>query len=168
MKYDIATPEGKADAVRRQTQAIASFGRGGRWIASGRSWDSFEIFEIDHEHKVARVCIDVTPTPDIITVFYAMGWRVVEADGVTPVPEHSAEQVAEEHQRQLRYKAKADTATRNLYNAVRRGDIKGVAALLERGANAAACAPDGSPLIDLAMAKGFDAIAAQLRDAAAS
>ena len=153
-----------ANAVMRQTQSIAKVATGGRWIAAGR-WDTFEIYEIDHEHKVARVCIGVTPNPAIIKVFAAMGWQVVEPNGGMPIPEYTDEKIEEDCQRKLRYKAKADAATKNLYNAVRRGDLKSVVALLARGANASAPAPDGSRLIDLAISKGFDAIATQLQDA---
>ena len=79
MKYDLATPEGMANAVIRQTQLIASLGPGGRWVVPR----SGAIYEIDKERKIARVCLQMIPEPTIVRVFNAMGWTVMEADGVT-------------------------------------------------------------------------------------
>lgn len=60
---------------------------------------------------------------------------------------------------------RAERATRNLYNAVRRGDIKAVVALLGMGANPSTLAPTGESLIDYARATGRENIALQLEAA---
>ncbi len=60
-----------------------------------------------------------------------------------------------EKRREIEAKAlKADRATSNLYNAVRRGDIKAVQALLKTGANANITTPDGVALHVYAATKG--------------
>lgn len=60
----------------------------------------------------------------------------------------------------------ADTATMNLFNAVRRGDAKAVRGLMAKGANPYTNTPDGSRLLDFAAAKGFDAVVLELRESA--
>ena len=81
---------------------------------------------------------------------------------------HSAERkstrVKKDQTRQTENKVRiAAEATKKLYNAVRRGDLKAVRALMKQGADVTSCGPDGSSLIALANSKGFDAIAAELR-----
>jgi hypothetical protein len=56
----------------------------------------------------------------------------------------------------------AESATGNLFNAVRRGDLKAVAALLKAGAAPSVCCPDGTTMIDFARGKGHLLIAALL------
>ena len=60
---------------------------------------------------------------------------------------------------------RAERATENLYNAVRRGDIKAVDALLAQGANPEALTPSGELLISYARSSGREGIAAQLEAA---
>lgn len=50
-------------------------------------------------------------------------------------------------------------ATSNLYNAVRRGDLKAVRALIAKGADREVKAPDGTSLIELAKANNHNDIA---------
>lgn len=65
-----------------------------------------------------------------------------------------------EKRREIEAKAlKGDRATTNLYNAVRRGDIRAVQALLNAGANANITTPDGAALHEYAASKGRDDIA---------
>ena len=54
-------------------------------------------------------------------------------------------------------------ATRKLYNAVRRGDIKAVQALLLKGADASSLTPDGEPLVSFALRQHRQEIAAILQ-----
>ena len=63
---------------------------------------------------------------------------------------------------------RAERATQNLYNAVRRGDIKAVQALLATGASPTASTPTGESLISFARAAGRETIAAQLEAARAA
>ncbi len=56
----------------------------------------------------------------------------------------------------------AESATGNLFNAVRRGDLKAVSALLKAGAAPSVCCPDGTTMIDFARGKGHLLIAALL------
>jgi hypothetical protein len=60
----------------------------------------------------------------------------------------------------------ARTASGNLYNAVRRGDLEAVRGLLAKGANPSAPSHDGFNLVDFALARGHEQIADELRDAA--
>jgi len=62
----------------------------------------------------------------------------------------------------------AETATGNLFNAVRRGDLKAVAALLKAGASPSVCCPDGMTVIDFAREKGHLPIAALLDETLAT
>lgn len=76
------------------------------------------------------------------------------------------ERLAKNQGRQVRDKVRiAEAATNKLYNAVRRGDLKAVRALISKGADATSHAPDGSSLIAVAVSMGFDAIASELRHA---
>lgn len=60
---------------------------------------------------------------------------------------------------------KAGRATQNLYNAVRRGDIKAVRALLGQGASPTVTTPDGVGLAEYARASGRSDIAELLSSA---
>ncbi len=62
----------------------------------------------------------------------------------------------------------AARATGNLYNAVRRGDLKAVQALLATGADPSICTPTGEPLINFAQTAGSEEIAKQLAAACGS
>jgi hypothetical protein len=57
----------------------------------------------------------------------------------------------------------AEQATEKLFNAVRRGDVKAVEALLRQGASANGKTPDGVPLAQFAAASGRGDIEALLR-----
>lgn len=71
--------------------------------------------------------------------------------------EHS---LAQEHQREVAAKAKkAERASGNLFNAVRRGDIKAVQALLNIGADPTIATPDGNTLSEYAVNIGHIDIA---------
>jgi hypothetical protein len=66
---------------------------------------------------------------------------------------------------------RAQQATGKLYNAVRRGDLKAVEALLLQGADPGVLTPQGIPLVEYARAEGRDSIANLLnsqRDLSAS
>lgn len=81
----------------------------------------------------------------------------------------TAENIARDMQRQLKDKKRiAETATRNLFNAIHRGDVKAVRALISKGADVMFPAPDGLSLVAIAAAKGFDAIVVELRNAGAN
>jgi len=62
----------------------------------------------------------------------------------------------------------AENANGNLFNAVRRGDLKAVAALLKAGAQASVCCPDGTTMNNFARRKGHLLIAALLEETLAS
>jgi len=84
------------------------------------------------------------------------------------IADHSAERIRRDQERQLQDKKQiAEAATRNLHNAVRRGDIKAVRALIHKGANVKAPGSDGSAPVTLALSMGYDEIAAELRNAGA-
>lgn len=79
----------------------------------------------------------------------------------------TARRVAKDRQRQLEEKKRiAETATHNLYNAVRRGDVKAVRSLVSKGANTTVPSPDGRSMIDFASSLGHIAIAAELSEMA--
>ncbi|OGI50299.1 MAG: hypothetical protein A3E57_07620 [Candidatus Muproteobacteria bacterium RIFCSPHIGHO2_12_FULL_60_33] len=81
--------------------------------------------------------------------------------------EHRAQGIKRDTERQLEDRKRvAKQATSNLYNAVRRGDLKGVRALIEKGADVTICGPDGTSLIALATANGHTAIVRELENAA--
>lgn len=70
----------------------------------------------------------------------------------------------QETNRQAQAKARiAERATTLLYNAVRRGDLKAVRALLVRGADPTTKAPDGTSLDSLAIGNHRHDIAAELQ-----
>ena len=58
---------------------------------------------------------------------------------------------------------RAERASSNLYNAVRRGDIAAVRALLQKGASSDTTAPDGTPLVRYAEVIGREDIAELIR-----
>ncbi len=75
--------------------------------------------------------------------------------------------LAHEHQREIAAKAKkAERASGNLFNAVRRGDIKAVRALLDIGADPTTTTPDGNTLSAYAVSIGRIDIAKLLADIA--
>lgn len=98
--------------------------------------------------------------------YYSHGARSVEElDAIRAlIAERRAEGIERDQRRQVSDKARiAAAATKNLPNAVRRGDLKAVRALIAKGADPATSAPDGSSLIAVAASLGFDAIASELR-----
>lgn len=67
----------------------------------------------------------------------------------------SIERAEKESQRQAEDKIRiAAKATVNLSNAINRGDVKAVRALIEKGANKRAIAPDGTSLVEKAESMG--------------
>jgi hypothetical protein len=71
---------------------------------------------------------------------------------------------AREAEREREAKArKAEKASANLFNAVRRGDLKAVQALLQKGASPKGCTPDGIPLMKYAEENGRSAVVELLR-----
>ena len=75
-----------------------------------------------------------------------------------------AENEAREAQRERDAKArKAEQASANLFNAVRRGDLNAVHALLQKGASPESRTPDGMPLVKYAEENGRNAVAELLR-----
>jgi hypothetical protein len=90
---------------------------------------------------------------------------VEELDAIRAlIAEHRAEGIERDQKRQFHDKARiAAAATKDLPNAVRRGDLKAVRALIAKGADPATSAPDGSSLIAVAASLGFDSIASELR-----
>ena len=70
------------------------------------------------------------------------------------------ERQEDERNREAEAKArKAERATQNLHNAVRRGDIKAVRALLGQGASPTVTTPDGMGLAEYARLSGRSDIA---------
>jgi hypothetical protein len=59
----------------------------------------------------------------------------------------------------------AEKATRSLFNAVRRGDLGAVLALLKKGAEPNTRAPDGRSMLEVAISSGRESIANALREA---
>ena len=81
----------------------------------------------------------------------------------------ASESLSREAEREQLAKAhKAKAATVRLYNAVRRGDVKAVRALLALGADPTVPTPDGSTLLSLALDKQRQDIAAELQVPSAS
>jgi hypothetical protein len=77
--------------------------------------------------------------------------------------ERRAEGVRRETERQLQDRKRiTEEATRNLYKAVFRGDLKAVRALIEKGADITVSAPDGTSLIAVATANGNTEIVREL------
>lgn len=87
----------------------------------------------------------------------------------TAKKERAAKGISRDLQRQMNDKVRiAESATTKLYNAVRRGDIKAVRALIAKGADPCISAPDGTSLYALALAKGNNEIANGLQHVAHS
>lgn len=98
--------------------------------------------------------------------YYSHGARSVEElDAIRAlIAERRAEGIERDQKRQVHDKARiAAAATKDLPNAVRRGDLKAVRALIAKEADPATSAPDGSSLIAVAASLGFDSIASELR-----
>lgn len=100
--------------------------------------------------------------------YYARGTKSVtqlDAENARQA-EITAIRVASDMERQQQDKGRiAEESTFKLYNAVRRGDVKAVRALLSKGADASVPAPDGSSLLSIAEAAGIQAICDELRSA---
>lgn len=71
---DISTPEGMAAAVAWQERQVSLVAQGGVWGIPR----SGTIIKIDHEGKTATF-YGLTPEPDVIKVFRAMGWTCIGA-----------------------------------------------------------------------------------------
>ena len=98
--------------------------------------------------------------------YYAHGARSVEELRVIRKmrAEITAESIERDAQRQRQDKKRiAETATNNLFNSVRRGDIKAVRALIGKGANVNTSVPNGMSLWDYAVSHGFNEIAVDLQ-----
>ncbi|GAO37340.1 hypothetical protein SCT_2761 [Sulfuricella sp. T08] len=100
--------------------------------------------------------------------YYAHGARSVEEYDLskTQIDRRTAERVQRDYERQLQDRERVATAaTAKLYNAVRRGDIKAVQALLSKGADAGSLTPEGASLLSFAESRGHAAVATELRNA---
>jgi hypothetical protein len=75
--------------------------------------------------------------------------------------ENEAREAKREHEAKAR---KAEQASANLFNAVRRGDVHAVQALLQKGASPNSCTPDGVPLVKYAEEAGRIAVVDVLRN----
>lgn len=111
--------------------------------------EGYETFRWICENTRSLLCYDAQAVdfiePDVAAVRRAAARADIERE--------NSERIAQARARS------ADRATENLYNAVRRGDIKAVQALLERGANPTATTPTGDLLINYALASGHEEIA---------
>src|SRR3989344_3316616 len=80
--------------------------------------------------------------------------------------ERQAEGIKRDMERQLQDRKRiAEEATRNLYKAVLRGDLKAVRVLIEKGADVTVSAPDGTSLTAVATAHGNIEIVQELESA---
>lgn len=102
--------------------------------------------------------------------YYSHAARSVEEYDILKalIASRSAERIQSDQERQARDKARialegSPEATRKLYNAVRRGDLKAVRALLLRGADASSLTPEGEPLVSFALRQNRHEIAAILQ-----
>lgn len=89
--------------------------------------------------------------------YYGHGARSIEEydRNLERKAEHRAERAALETQRQTSAKRRiAEESTKKLFNAVRRGDVNAVRALLAKGADLRASGPDGATPLELATVKG--------------
>jgi len=78
-----------------------------------------------------------------------------------------ADAARREREREAEAKArKTERATQNLYNAVRRGEVKAVKALLGQGASSSATTPEGMSLAEYAASRGRADIAALIGESA--
>jgi len=66
--------------------------------------------------------------------------------------------------RRASFQTRSIKATRNLPNAIRRGDIKAVQSLIALGADPSVASPDGTSLHDYAIALGHTHIAELIRE----
>jgi len=81
--------------------------------------------------------------------------------------ERRAQGIRRDTEQQLQDRKRiAEEATRNLYKAVLRGDLKAVRALIEKGADVTVSAPDGTSLIAVATENGNSEITRELENAA--
>ena len=101
--------------------------------------------------------------------YYAHAARSVEEyDSLkAQIASRTAERIQRDQERQARDRARIALqgpleATRKLYNAVRRGDLKAVRALLLKGADASSLTPEGEPLVAFALRQNRHEIAATL------
>jgi hypothetical protein len=69
----------------------------------------------------------------------------------------------EREREQLAKQARAEHATANLYNAVRRCDTNAILALLRAGASTSALTPEGTSLVNYALSMGREDLAELLR-----
>ncbi len=100
--------------------------------------------------------------------YYAHGTRSVEEYDATvaQIVRRTAERVKRENERQMQDRNRiALAATAKLYNAVRRGDVKAVRALLGKGADPKSLTPEGTPLVSFAESCGHTAVATELHNA---
>ncbi len=100
--------------------------------------------------------------------YYAHGACSVEEYDATVahIVRRTAERLQKENERQLQDRNRiALAATANLYNAVRRGDVKAVRALLHKGANPKSLTSEGTSLVSFAESCGHVAVAVELRSA---
>ena len=101
--------------------------------------------------------------------YYAHAARSVEEyDSLkAQIASRTAERIQRDQERQARDRARIALegpleATRKQYNAVRRGDLKAVRALLLKGADALSLTPEGEPLVAFALRQNRHEIAATL------
>ena len=102
--------------------------------------------------------------------YYAHAARSVEEYDISKamIARRTAERIQCDQERQARDRARIalegpPEATRKLYNAVRRGDLKAVRALLLKGADASSLTPEGEPLVSFALRQNRHEIAATLQ-----
>lgn len=75
---NISTPEGMRNAIEWQRKLFSIIREGGRWVVPR----SGSVFEIIHSRQTVRLCVAWLPDPDIIKVIKAMGWKVLDRDGM--------------------------------------------------------------------------------------
>lgn len=103
--------------------------------------------------------------------YYAHGARSIEEYELFTdlIASRASERAEREKDRQVQDSSRiAATATVNMYNAIRRGDVKAVRALLGKGANIESLTPDGVSFLLFAESLGNIAITTELRNALAS
>ncbi len=100
--------------------------------------------------------VDVT-TARTLAEFADIKWKAAQLHAAALAERLAQEQAARDARR-------SDHATRQLWNAVRRGDLRAVKALLDLGAQPAAATRDGQSLRSVAIAFGRHAVAEYLRE----
>lgn len=102
--------------------------------------------------------------------YYAHAARSVEEYDIlkAQIASRTAERIQRDQERQARDRAASllsapPEATRKLYNAVRRGDLKAVRALLLKGADPSSLTPEGEPLVSFALRQNRHEIATTLQ-----